>query len=100
MALGWVPEADTAIAPFLEDGRNVIRQKHQVGGAANRAVRFRIRAGRRQSEKRVAVRRRDRQPAVAARADRIKGKLETELLPIETQTSIRITDKNRSGAEA
>ena len=89
-----IAKVNSALAPFAELGNDVFGQEDDGRGPPDQLVVFRIGIGCDQPQHRGAVRRRDRYQAVTRLKAGVQSQIESELIPVEFQAAILISDKN------
>ena len=85
-------KADAVPGPFLKLGRDVFGDKNNLGGAADELVLLRLGLGNNKRKDRAAVRRGDGYPAVTRLKSGIEGQMESELIQVEAQAAILVTN--------
>ena len=83
-----------AFGPLVELGNDIIGHKRNLGGPTDKLVFSGAGLGRDQRKDCSAVWRRDRYPAFTRLNPRVEGHMESELIHVESQTSILISNKN------
>src|SRR5262249_39985107 len=93
-------KTNSSLAPFLEFGSDIFGDKDNLRRATNQLVFLRCGLGSDEREDGSAVRRRDREPAIAGLKADVKGDLESKLVAIETQAPLLIAHEDVDAMDA
>jgi hypothetical protein len=90
---------DTVLRPCLEIGHNIFGNKNNVPGTANELVFLGIQLWSDKRKQCGAIRRSNRHPS-PDRYMRISNRVESELINVESKTSIHVRNENDMGVNA